>query len=261
MHWTGCDTNTSAIHLLNLAQSKTKGKRADGGSASNTVQRSLLDCIFDYLDVNSLSSFSSSSAQCKQLAESYIEMHSSRHSTFSITDEFQAFDNTSTIHNVRHMFAPYVTHANIHLLRWNAADSRKAVNICRRLKKISLSGRDIFSYLYSLSGSFRHIVYNEFDMTNCHTICLILDHFPHMKILELKNAGPCNDYKDFKKDMEHGKLEKLIFNYRSKAQFKNLKMLFKCSSVQLIPIFLNDLDPKPHQTNQRKNKLNALFVL
>lgn len=127
LHWIGCDKDSASsnIHVLDLAKFDENKNHSDSekGSPSNTVQQSSLDRIFGNLDVIILSSFSDSSTRSQQLVENYIKTHSKQNGTFTITDEF---DNkvgyTSTMNNIHHMVAPYVTFLTLWFLIENPSD-------------------------------------------------------------------------------------------------------------------------------------------
>lgn len=237
LHWMGCDKNnlSSNIHLLDLAD-HAEGRENTEKPKQNATQRNLLDRIFDYLDVHTLSSFGGTSVRCKQFVESYIKKHLQTNKTFIINNEFNSYDHSKEF--VEHMFAPYVTDLKIYNFRPSyRPNNRVSLNHFKYLTKLTIDHamHELLSTSYKLPASVRHIVFDA-DFIGYWELCSIFKYHKHIETIELKKAGFQNDWWMFKSGENNAlkPLKKLILKCSDENQLKILKDIFKYANTQLV---------------------------
>lgn len=235
MHWTDCDKIATHIHLLDLAEESTN-------------RMNLLDKICDYLDLDSLGSLARTCKRGKQLVESYAEKHSNGTGTFFITDEFYSFENYAEFEYVdgfedsENFWAPFVTHLSVDIQRCDFKfEIGEIIASFPFLEKLWINDQYQQEHWPIVPTDLSHIVYSSAECMNYSNLSNVIESFPQIEIIELKNAGLFNDFEpdDCNHIEKFGNLKTLAFNYRGEVQANNLKEIFKNTLTQLVPILPN----------------------
>lgn len=238
MHWNGCNENTSLsnIHLLDLANQPMK--------SGVVTQRNLLDEIFDYLDVYSLSAMAETDTRSNKLVKDYITKHSQQCRTFEITDEFVSmdYDDRKKHYMLLHPdeFAQCVTDLQIGCYALNTSnDIAKMIQNYKFLNKLMILGEYYETFYNYPLLNVRHLIFDTSHFMEFKHLKAILKWMPKVEIIEFKKAGIFNDFdydKGHRPIPKNAKLKKFIFMDRGETQRINLIEIFKYKRTQLIAI-------------------------
>lgn len=240
MHWTDSEKNDTNIHLLDLANQREESVVGRGSCTEkegpDAVQRNLLDRIFDYLDMQSLHFLAETSPRSEQLVENYIEMHTKRNGTFTMTNEFFPFKRSNKMHK---MFAPHVTDLKVYNFHHNSHSHRNICSGYKQLTEVSIYDENL-STKWNLPQSVRHLVFDGTFFMDDFEFRAVYSKWSNVEVLEFKKAGIFNDIKSIRKDaFKLRSLKEFIFNYRSETQIENLKKIFKGKITQLVAKYPN----------------------
>lgn len=231
LHWMGCDSilNSSSVHLLELANQLETRNAAKSISLKN--RKNLLDRIFDYLDVSSLSAFAETNMQSKELMEKYVLKHTRLNGTFTITDEFDSLLETAPnyhqffgiLHDPYILFDPLVIKLNVEVYRdlsifRTIIDNCRGLNVLPKVRHIVLESFDYGTFLGLL---------NYFELN---------DLFTQVKIIECKNVNEFEIFRSEKRIASNFRGLKVIFKYHQETRLKMFRKLFENTYTELVPI-------------------------
>lgn len=224
VYWFGWDPtyNLTNLNLLDLAKQQ-----------SNTVKASnqnLIVLILEYLDLDSLHSFSAINHQIGQLVKNYVQERAQQQAPFIISNEFNHYNGTKTLEK-------YVNQLNV----YNFDECRYSTfqiwirNHYPNVQKLRICKTpNFFSWVFP---QIRHFICNSFGYDAYWALYKICNNCPHLEILECKSQFKFEHSMRIQcSPIEFYNLKKFIFKYSDDAQVEIIKEIFKNTNTALIPI-------------------------
>ncbi|XP_055313382.1 uncharacterized protein LOC129574871 [Sitodiplosis mosellana] len=237
LHWVGYDpihsrSNLRLLDLITIPEGST-GKH-----------KQPLNLIFNYLDLDSLYSFSMASKECKQLVHGYIyqrckqsskkrpNQRSIERQKFVLTDEY------GINYKGLRMFGKNIRFLEVNLLDYRVKDLLKEIEKhCKHLTTLCFrTHRHIDPYRFILP-QIRHFVFYDHSYSlngifEC-DLSKLSQQCPNLEIFEMKTVAKLYTG-NWKKPLSFENLQKIKFKPVDDSQVKYAKELFKNSSTKVI---------------------------